>query len=98
MMNDNKKTGFWAAVAAVGSAIIAVLLCVLFRKSPPAPAPKPTPAEKATEKIEEIQAKTDAEIVEEHTTPAEKEHINDIVDTQVDKAMQSAAKYRRKKQ
>ena len=42
-------------------------------------------------------AKTDAEIVEEHTTPAQKEDIQDVVNSQVDKAMQSAGKYKRKK-
>lgn len=96
--------GFWAGILAGFTAVAAAVLYALIGRKP---TPQ-TPSEKASDSIKDvqnnasqdiadIQAKTDAEIVEEHTTPAQKEDIQDVVSSQVDKAMQSAGKYKRKK-
>lgn len=98
--------GFWAGILAGFAAVAAAVLYALIGRKPPAP--QKTPSEKASDfikdvqnnasqNIADIQAKTDAEIVEEHTTAAQKEDIQDVVSAQVDKAMQSAGKYKRKK-
>lgn len=97
--------GFWAGILAGFAAVAAAVLYALIGRKP---TPQKTPSEKASDfikdvqnnasqNIADIQAKTDAEIVEEHTTPAQKEDIQDVVSSQVDKAMQSAGKYKRKK-
>lgn len=97
--------GFWAGLLAGLAAVAAAVLYALVGK-------KPTPGvtssqqtledvqtiqEDAAAAVADIEAKTDAEVVEQYTTPAEKEKVNDIVDSQVDKAMHAAEKYKRKK-
>lgn len=97
--------GFWAGLLAGVAAVVAAVLYALIGRKP---TPQKTSSEKASDfikdlqnnasqTIEDIQSKTDAEIIEEHTTPAQKEAAKDVVNSQVDKAMQSASKYKRKK-
>lgn len=89
------KKGFWAAIAAAAATIIAAILYALGQR----PVRKPASStEELGSKIQEIQNKTDVEIIAEHTTPAQKEQIAAVVANQVNEAMQDAAKYRRKKQ
>ena len=89
----------WKILLAVGSAIIAVLLLMLNstkpRKSELAEAVIEND-DKLEEETQTIIDKTDDQIIEE-IAPAKKEEIAGIVEQQVDKAMESAQKYRRKK-
>lgn len=85
------KKGFWAALAAIGTAIIAALLYAFTQKAPG----KTTPGEKAAKKLKELDSKTDQEILQDYVTPAQKERIEAIVDSQVNSAMKDAEKFRR---
>ena len=83
----------------VFAAIGAVLLMALTGK-----APKVDPgdnliatSEKLSTDIEEIQVKSDADIIKDHVSDVQKANISDVVDAQVEKAMDSASKYKRKK-
>jgi len=91
----------WQTILAIGSALGALALLFLAGKKSPVVS-QGTAAkivavdDRLVSKIEEIQSKTQEEVLKE-ASPAVKEEIKTVVETQVDSAMKDAQKYKRKK-
>ena len=94
------KGRIWSLIGSIITAIGSAIAVLLFQKrmnQQATPEPLTTDPEKLTKDIQDIKAKSDEEIIEEHTTPEQKERKDDVVQNQVSKAMKDAERFRRRK-